>query len=329
MKIFKIFKYLLFNITTILSLNIQNSIQLFKKYTSSNLFNTDLLLYKLDDIQRTSILSKLIYDIKYPNHDIKNMLKYNCLIDINYINTNNILFNDFSFCEKLNKDILNDKYKNLYDNIDIFGYFNYDRIHSLILIDHSRNEINIVFRGSNYMDEWIDNINIFETKIDFSDHFFIHQGIYNNYKKNEENMEFILNIIFKKYSTYKKIFTGHSKGCINSLLTAYKYLLNDKENKQKYNIYLYGNPPILNYDIAQELNENLNIYNIINNNDIVCKLPYKYHVGKEIFIHNNIINIHHHNSPYKLEPLCIIKICDGITDHDMNGYIHNLYSIHK
>jgi hypothetical protein len=332
MKIFNIFKYLLFNITTIISLNIQNNIYLFKKYSSSNLLNTDLFLYKLDDIQRTSLLSKLIYDINYP-YPIQNIYKYSNfnLIDINYLNSNKILFKDQSFFEKLNKDIFlnNDKYNNIYNNIDIFGYFNYDRIYSLLLVDHTRNQINIIFRGSNYIDEWINNINIFETKIDFTDNFFIHQGIYHNYKKNEENMDFILNIIFKNYPNYKKIFSGHSKGCINSLLTAYKHLLNDKNNNKNYYIYLFGNPPIFNYNIAKELNKNLNIYNIINNNDIVCKLPYKYHVGKEIIINNNNINIIEHKNPYKLDNLCFTKICDGIIDHDMKCYINNLYSIKK
>jgi len=326
MRFYNILQYLLINIgNSILSLNI--------KYYFNNLYNknTEKTLTLYDNLKRTSIISKMIYeyDYTYKMKSLNNQVDE--VIKLNHCNffKNNIKYNKYI-----------ELYQQYYKDSDLLGYFVENRLYCLFILNHTTKEINIIFRGSNYIDEWIENLNIGEREINFGNNliFNLHNGMYNNYKKynSDKNIENILNKLFDKYPKYKIIFTGHSKGNINSILTAFKLTCNNNNNNNfnnnVYDIYCYGSPPIFNYEFANILhnNKNLNIYNIINENDIIPHLPYKYQIGMEIKINNFFIESVNHDEPYYLKSHCFItNICESIFDHDLDNYIDKILNINN
>ena len=305
--------------------------------------NTNFILN--NDLKKLSLLSKLVYDYDYiGNHDIKNNYIINQNIDIkknltlDFIQKNNIYFNLIQFITLLNnKDFLKntdkyfDKLNKQFPNTQIYGYFyNKKRLHSLILINHKYKEIIVVFRGSQYIDEWFKNLYFIEKEISFNKNFKIHSGVYNMYTNNDidKNIIYILENLFEYYPKYRKIFTGHSKGSLNSILLTSE-LLSKFNEKYNYEIYSFGSPQILNYNFGLYLhnNNNIKIYNVINDNDIITSIPFlnKYHIGTEIILRNNIIIIKNHDLPYQIN-FDITKIYSSILNHDLNMYIKNIYN---
>jgi len=295
-----------------------------------------------DDIKKMSILSKLIYKYDFINEINDNKQNYNINLDndlqIDILKKNNIHFNLIQSLTSLdNKHFFkeNDNYYSLFNkyfkNTEIYGYFfNKNRLHSLILLNHESSEIIVIFRGSQYLEEWIENLKIYETEILFNKKYKIHNGIYNMYKNNDENMIYILKNIFNQYPKYRKILTGHSRGSTFSILLAFE-LLTTLNVQYDYNIYTFGSPPIFNEELSKKLhnNNNLNIYNIINESDIIARLPYfnKYQVGNEIEINNNDITLKNNNFPYKVEnKVNFNNIFLSINNHNLNDYIDKIFN---
>ena len=298
---------------------------LYNNFNDLTNINKKIIYY---DLKKTSLLSKMIYDIDMENIDSKSdkiVEKYieNANVILKYLDQKQFFKNN---------DIYNKLLYNYFPSKDIIGFFNHHKIYSIILLDHQKKEINTIFRGSNYIDEWIQNLNLFETNLDFCPEYKIHSGIYNMYKY-ENSDKIIINIlkkIFVEYPNYKKIFCGHSKACCNSILTAFQ-ILNDKEfmknliNKEL-TVYCYGSPPIFNLELAEKIFHTpyLNIFNVINETDIIPNLPYKYHVGNEVFINKKNIIINNKNNPYKYDNIHYNTIFEGISNHDLNKYIDNI-----
>jgi hypothetical protein len=300
-------------------------------YLSNNLFDVHNIDKKIiyHNLKKTSLLSKMIYDF-----DITNINDKNNKIVEKYVENENIILKylDENYFFKDN-DIYQNLLYNYFPSKDILGYINHNKIYSIILLDHQKKEINTIFRGSNYVDEWIQNLNLFETNLDFFPEYKIHSGIYNMYKY-ENSDKIIINIlkkIFIEYPNYKKIFCGHSKASCNSILTAFQ-ILNDKEFMEnvihkELTVYCYGSPPIFNLDFAKKIFHTpyLNIFNVINETDIIPNLPYKYHVGHEVFINKKNIIINNKINPYKYDNnINYNTIFDGISNHDLNKYINNI-----
>ena len=318
-------------------------------------FNANINLHS--DLKKLSLLSKLIYDYDFVGkHPIKNNYIINEKINIkntvfsgviakentknltiDFIQKNNIYFNLLQFVTFLNnKDFLKNTEKYFetlnenFPNTQIYGYFyNKNRLHSLILINHKYKEIIVVFRGSQYIEEWIKNLFINEKKIIFNQNFTFHSGIYNMYTNDDidKNIIYILENMFKYFPKYRKVFTGHSRGSTNCLLLVIE-LLTKFNNKFTYEIFNFGTPQILNYNLASFIhnNKNIKIFNIINEDDIITTfpLPNKYHIGTKILLKNNKIFLKKYNEPYKIN-FDITKIYKSILNHDLNTYIKNIY----
>jgi hypothetical protein len=348
--------YILYILNTFLLIN---TVAYTFNYNPINLHN---------DLKKLSLLSKLIYDYNYlGNHPIKKNYIINNNNDINllsnlnsneinnissemsriniddditfdFVQKNNIYFNLMQFITYLNNqdfiknteeyfDILN---KN-FPYTEIYGYFyNKNRLHSLILINHKYEEIIVVFRGSQYNEEWFKNLLFFEKTLEFNKKFKIHSGIYNMYTNNDidKNIIYILENLFKYFPKYRKIFTGHSKGSTNSILLALE-LLSKFNDKYNYDIFTFGNPQIFNYDLASFLhnNKNIKIFNVINEPDIITTIPFlnKYQFGLEIILKDNNILINEHNKPYKLS-FFIKKLYSSIINHDLTIYIKKIFN---
>lgn len=297
-----------------------------------------------DDIKKMSILSKLIYEYDFLN-EINNIKKdYKVNLDnelpINILKNSNMCFNLMQTFTYLDNKHFFTKSNNYYDlfnkhfkNTEIYGYFcNKDRLHSLILLNHDSKEITVIFRGSQYLEEWIQNLKIYETEILFNKKYKIHNGIYNMYKSNDidKNIIYILKNLFNYYPKYRKILTGHSRGGTCTILLGFE-LLSKLKIQYNYDIYTFGSPPIFNEELSKVLHNNnhLKIYNIINENDIIGRLPFinKYQIGNEIEINNNNITLKNNNSPYKVKnKIGFNDIFLSITNHDLNNYIHKIFS---
>lgn len=302
-------------------------------------------------IKKAALLSKLIYEYDYINNNHTNTNKQKYMIDVkqnmnittnitsDFVEKNNIYFNLVQFIALIdNKDFVKDtaKYFDVlnkkFENSEIYGYF-YDktRLHSLIILNHKYKEIIVVFRGSQYIDEWYKNLCIYETPIAFSPNYKIHKGIYSMYsaKEIDQNILYVLKNLFEFFPDYKKIFTGHSKGGIDSILLAFE--LDCKlSNKYEYEIYTFGNPPIFNKNFANYLHKhpNITIFNVINPDDIICILPFpnRFHIGIEVLLKDNGIFYIYHKTPFKTY-FNIFNILFSIINHDLNTYIKKIYNI--
>jgi hypothetical protein len=301
-------------------------------------------------IKKAALLSKLIYEYDYISNNHTNTNKQKYMVDVkqnmnmttnitsDFVEKNNIYFNLVQFIALIdNKDFVKDteKYFDVlnkkFENSEIYGYFyNKNRLHSLIILNHKYGEIIVVFRGSQYMDEWFKNLCVYETPIAFSPNYKIHKGIYSMYsdKEIDENILYVLKNLFEFFPDYKKIFTGHSKGGVDSILLAFELDCKLAE-KYEYEIYTFGNPPIFNTKFANYLHKhpNITIFNVINTDDIICILPFphRFHIGIEVLLRDNGIFYIYHKKPFKkrFNPLNFFSI----LNHDLNTYIKNIYNI--
>lgn len=331
MKLFNILQYI-FLIPNLVSLNIVK-------------LNTKKIEFH-NDLKKMSLLSKLIYEYDFVNkHDQKTVFTIHPDINIKpnitfeFIKKNNIYFTLYQFASFLERrdfvkkvekhfKLLND----FFPNSHIYGYFcNKERLYSLILINHQFKEIIVIFRGSQYIEEWIKNLCFNEIPLQFYDKFTIHKGIYNMYRDNniDNNIIFILKNLYEYFPSYRKVLTGHSRGSINSILLALE-LDTKLKNKYNYEIFGFGIPPLFNHLFANYIHnhKNIKIYNIINNNDIITLLQMKnkYHIGKEILLKNNKISVKEHIKPYNIDnKFKINNIYQNILNHDLNIYIKNIF----
>lgn len=310
MKLLNIFSYFII-FTNVIGYKLVNKNLKIKNMNVNN--NININIGKIhNDLGKMSLLSKIIYDCDYNEKNKKPELNSK----LNFIRCNK--FN----CIKLDYlDILSKS--ELYKNYDCKN-----RLQSIILINHESEEIIVIFRGSIYLEEWIKNLDLTEINLDFNNKFKIHRGIYQMYKEN--NLFIELDYLYKKYPKYRKIFTGHSRGSINSILMAFE-LDSKLSDKYNYEIFGFGTPPIFNSFLGDYLNkkENIKIYNVVNHDDIITllKLKNKFHIGEEILLDNDKIIIKKHDKPYNINN-CVkfTNFLKSIINHDLCRYIENIIS---
>ena len=343
MRFYNIFNILLFtiHIVNVISFNFETN--------KNNLFQNNIpKLQLLNDLKKMSLLSKLIYDYDYIHpHNPKNKFLFNLTntnnlknISVDFTKKNNIYFNLMQHITFLdNKDFIKDTEKYFYlinkyfPEVEIYGYFyNKQRLHSLILLNHKDKEIIVVFRGCQYLDEWISNLKLNEKHINFDiDKNTIHNGIYEMYTQDniDNNIIYILTKLFNYLPNYRKIITGHSKGSINSILLSFELLVK-LENKYNYEIFCFGSPPLFNIELGKKLHNNPNIciYNVINELDIITFIPIfgKFQIGNEIFLDDDNIYFRTHKSPYKIKNMInISNFYNSIINHNLNIYIKKIF----
>jgi hypothetical protein len=307
MNLFNIFTYFII-FTEVIGFNIITKKVKLKDTNLQNFHN---------DLEKMSLLSKIIYDTDYNEKNKKEELE-NLNLDskINFIRCDNFNCVKFDYLELLSKS---EYYKN---------HDSKNRLQSIILINHDLEEIIVIFRGSIYLDEWMKNLDIKEVELEFNKKFKIHRGIYQMYKEN--NLFLKLGDLYKHYPKYRKIFTGHSRGSVNSILSVFEL---DSKLYEKYNyeIFGFGTPPIFNFLLGDYLNKksNIKIYNVVNNEDIITLLNLKnrFHIGEEVLLDKNNIFIKKHNSPYSINNgIKFTNFFKYIENHNLCNYIENIIS---
>lgn len=302
MRLYNIISYF-YIFTNVIGLNLVKP-NLKTKINNSNLDKLS------NELSRMSLLSKVIYDYDYNEKNKKEELN---------IKLDSLRCDNFN-CLKL------DHLELLHNSQLHKSYDSKNRLQSIVLINHKLEEIIVIFRGSNYLNEWIKNLDLKESIIDFNKKFKIHNGIYQMYKEN--NLFLYLSELYNNYPNYRKIFTGHSKGSVHSILSVLE-LDSKLGNNYDYEIFGFGTPPIFNFELSDYLikKKNIKIYNVVNNQDIITllKLKDKYHVGEEIILNKNNILIKKHQKPYIIKN--IIKFNNffkSIENHDLCNYIENI-----
>ena len=164
----------------------------------------------------------------------------------------------------------------------------------------------VAFRGSNNIQDWINNFHI--SKIypyDKYENVGVENGFYSIYKTFE--LPIFSNIVYLsiKYNTSNLILTGHSLGAALSTLLAFDILNDDVyEGFNIHSIITFGSPRVGNYEFSNAI-KNINSFRITHYYDIVPHLPQEllnyYHIGQEVWYNED-------NTEY--------KICDDEDSED-------------
>jgi hypothetical protein len=164
------------------------------------------------------------------------------------------------------------------------------------------NLIVVVFRGSQEPEDWMTNFNFDDD--DFQDKGGVHQGFkeamdlfFKTMKEKQlvSNAVPISGIDAENFNENNKIIlTGHSLGGALAILSAcYLYELGIK--KENIEVYTFGSPPVGTEEFCQYYEDKINLYRVINENDVVPKLDKitKFvHMGAEVILPSNEGEIH-------------------------------------
>lgn len=226
------------------------------------------------------------------------------------------------------KNILRDLFK-LYenDNYNIIKLFDINGLQVGIILNHSDKRINVVFRGSDELSDWLHNFFIFKKNINNNikvNNIKVHSGFYKLLFNNNLYTD-ILNEIKKltnQYTDYTLNVTGHSLG--GALATLFGFFLSYSITSKIY-IFSFASPRVGNRIWANIFNnkENLIHYRFVNQKDIVTAIPYFYysHCGNYININKNS-SVHVINKQDYKDINSIINYYSA-RDHNIDKYYIN------
>lgn len=150
------------------------------------------------------------------------------------------------------------------------------------LIEHE-DYLCLTFRGTNDLDDWLDNINAFSTKQLFGE---FHRGFW-------LSIEDVWQALMKKFEACQAkkkrplFITGHSLGGAMATIAASKFI---QEDRPFTSVYTFGQPRALTRDTARIFNMECKAryFRFHNNNDIVTRVPARLmgysHIGTYLYI---------------------------------------------
>ncbi len=193
------------------------------------------------------------------------------------------------------------------------------------LIEHN-DYLCMVFRGTNELDDWLDNINAFSTSQLFGD---FHRGFWASV---EDIWEQIYNDFEHLRQTKKRplFFAGHSLGGAMAVIAASRFVHWDRPFTA---VYTFGQPRTMDRPAARIFNAEAGsrCFRFQNNNDLVTRVPSRLmgysHVGSCLYISEEK-NIHSDPGFWfkfldsidgAVESISESGI-DAVEDHGMNHY---------
>lgn len=150
------------------------------------------------------------------------------------------------------------------------------------LIEHE-NYLCMVFRGTNELEDWLDNINVFRENVLFGE---FHRGFWNS-------VEDVWDVVYSEYQRLRAIkirplfLTGHSLGGAMATIVASRFIHQDLPFTS---VYTFGQPRTLGRDTSRIYNIEANgrHHRFQNNEDIVTRVPARMmgygHVGNCLYI---------------------------------------------
>lgn len=160
------------------------------------------------------------------------------------------------------------KYKNIYPNLlkQIISVRDKHKnpIFCGIFKEIDSNNVWITFRGTYTFSEFISDIDYSQVNY-MGTNLKVHRGFYKIFQnvKNQINHE------LNKLEIDKIIMTGHSLGAAIATLLAPEM---HKNNYETY-AYCFGSPKVGDSKFAEFINENCNVFNVINQSDVVTTIP--------------------------------------------------------
>jgi predicted lipase len=174
-----------------------------------------------------------------------------------------------------------------------------------IFIVHNKNKINVCYRGSYNIPDFLTNFNI-NNKNFMNEDIRIHSGYLNYYLKTKDEIIKQINEIRRKNKITDIIFTGHSLGGSVATIASFdsKNIFNDVNIK----CITFGAPKVGNDKFIDEYNKKiLYSYRFVNENDVFEHVPF--------------ILYKHPHKPIYLKAPSIYEY-----PHNISNYINNLHS---
>ncbi len=158
--------------------------------------------------------------------------------------------------------------------------------HADIIVNHEKQNICVVFRGSKEAVDWRRNLYFFRYKIKGG--IAIHTGFCKQLFTG--NLFIIMYTqlwrLIELYPTYDLFITGHSSG--GAIATLFGYLISPELINKQIQIITFASPRIGNLAFQRDFYKRTNLkhWRITNEHDFVPKIPYFgfHHVGEQIYI---------------------------------------------
>lgn len=220
--------------------------------------------------------------------------------------------------------ILNSLQKDDSKFLSVFGVD--EKSSQAALIEHN-DYLCMTFRGTNEVADWLDNLNVFSTKVLFGE---FHRGFW-------EALEDVWEPIYEKYRELRAndkrplFITGHSLGGAMATVATAKFVHDDQPFTSTYT---FGQPRAMSRDTSLIFNSECKsrYFRFHNNNDIVTRVPARImnysHVGSYLYI--SLKGKIHPEPGFwfrfldhvdgALEDLGV-KGLDGVKDHSIDHYI--------
>ncbi len=201
-----------------------------------------------------------------------------------------------------------------------------------ITISHTKKRINIIFRGSESLQDWYYDLNIFKRKLDDKfqptdyNNVHVHSGFFKQLTQNG-SYDTILDTIkltLVEFHDYKLFISGHSLG--GALCTLFGYLLSF-EIPNDIIVVSFASPRIGNSDWKNAFNQksNLTHFRVTNHRDVVTAAPmfnYK-HVGHCIRVFDDCTKFYPNYSYNGWWEFSLFN-CWRVSDHMCDLYYQRL-----
>ena len=169
------------------------------------------------------------------------------------------------------------------DDKGFISVFGADKNSAQAAVVEHEDYICTAFRGTDELNDWLDNINAFSTSELFGK---FHRGFW----KSTEDVWEQTDSKCRELQSQKKrpiFFTGHSLGGAMATIAAARYI---HEDKPFTSVYTFGQPRVMSRKTAQIFNSECRsrFHRFHNNNDIVTRVPARLmgysHVGSYLYI---------------------------------------------
>jgi predicted lipase len=235
-------------------------------------------------------------------------------------------YTDSDLLSFLRKSSLQD-IQNNNDDIKLCDFINDPEtvIQAGIILNHSKAQLCVVFRGSESMKDWYHDFQI--SKRLLHDNIKVHCGFYNQLHDTSvcDKMINRVKTILATYPDYQLYITGHSLG--GALCTLFGYLLSHEIDNQV-TVVSFASPRVGNsyWKKSFEKKSNLSHYRITNNRDIITATPsYNYrHVGTDIHVYDDCYKVASTDVKFCCNFSCIFANHWSISDHDCDLYYERI-----
>lgn len=262
-------------------------------------------------------MSKSIYNFE--------TIKHNLCLSVLVYNIENKKFNTERF-EKINNiSLINDVHLIINNNTISFIFENKLELLCVIFVDHDKKTINIVFKGSDDLNDILQDLKTIKRCAFKDDDSSIHAGfidILTTEAVHEDVLRTTISIL-KDLPEYELFITGHSLG--GALATVFGYYISKKIEKT-INIITFGSPRVGDFKFYENFNkiQNISLLRVVNDNDIIVSLPKinYYHVGKVLELNECSIDVYDSKNAGYFKNSILSNY--SLNDHFCVNYYDNL-----